>query len=111
MMHRIELAGKQYALRFTVNSVCCLEESRKTGLDALLQTSISCIRALLRCGLMEQEKMTEKEAGELLQKHLEQGGSLMEVGERLADALAAAGFFQVPGPEEKRKACESSMNA
>ena len=110
MKSMIELAGRLYALRFTVNAVCCLEESRKAGLDELLKTRLSCIRALLWCGLMEEENMTEEEAGTLLQKHLDMGGNLQEVGERLADALAAAGFFQLPGPEEKRKACESSMN-
>ena len=63
-MHRIELCGREYFLHFSVNSLCCLEERMEKGLQTLLKTDLSSLRALLWCGLMEQEKqLTLEDAG------------------------------------------------
>jgi len=97
----VELAGKSYALRFTVNALCCLEEKMGQGFSALLKTQLSSLRGLLWCGLLETEKgITLHRAGDLLQRHLAQGGDLKSVSAALAQALEQAGFF--PKPERAK---------
>lgn len=90
------LDGREYALRYSVNAVCCLED-KLGSLETLLKTRLSCLRGLLWCGLLETEKgMTLEGAGALLQRHLDAGGSLSQVSGQIAAALEEAGFFQ-PG--------------
>lgn len=84
--------GRTYALRFTVNNICCLEEAMGKGLSALLSGSLSGIRALLWCGLMS-EGVEQEEAGQLMEAYLCQGGSLKELSDLLARAMEDAGFF------------------
>lgn len=104
MSRSICLGGREYALRYTVNAVCCLEEKNEKGLESLLRTQFSCLRALLWCGLMSgQPGMTMEDAGQLLQAHLDAGGSLSGVAAAIADALEDAGFFHQPGPEKDGK--------
>lgn len=98
MKRLIQLDGREYALRYTVNAVCCLEEKMGLGLEGLMRTQLSCLRGLLWCGLMEsQPGITLERAGDMLQAHLEMGGSLRAVADTLAAALEDAGFFQEPG--------------
>lgn len=98
MNRKIALNGREYTLRYTVNAVCCLEEKMGAGLESLMRTQLSCLRGLLWCGLMENHPgVTLERAGEMLQAHLEQGGSLRAVADILAAALEDAGFFRQPG--------------
>lgn len=96
-MSTIELAGKEYPLRYSVNAVCCLEE-KLGNLESLMKSQLSCLRGLLWCGLMEGERgLTLEGAGALLQSHLDQGGALLPISQTIARALEEAGFF--PHPE------------
>ncbi len=96
----ITLNGREYPLRFSVNALCCLEEKTGRGLSSLQSDRLSCIRALLWCGLMESEKgLTLEGAGELLDAHLRAGGSLSQVSAILSEALSDACFFPKPGAE------------
>ena len=105
-MQGITLCGREYSLRFSINSLCCLEEKMEKGLPTLLKTDLSSLRALLWCGLLEQEKhLTLEDTGRLLEAHLQSGGSLAQVSRAVAQALEGAGFFPQPGKEkEKEKA-------
>ena len=95
-MTAICLNGREYALRYSVNAVCCLED-KLGSLAELMRNQLSCLRGLLWCGLMETEKgITLEDAGALLQAHLDGGGSLKQVSGQIAAALEAAGFFQLP---------------
>ena len=98
MKRLIQLDGREYALRYTVNALCCLEEKIGKGLESLTGTQLTCLRGLLWCGLMEEQPgITLDRAGEILQAHLEKGGRLRTVADHLAAALEDAGFFQEPG--------------
>lgn len=109
-MHTITLNGREYSLHFSVNSLCCLEEKMEKGLYTLMKTNLSCLRGLLWCGLMEEEKgITLEDAGSLLESHLRAGGSLMAVSHALSRALEDAGFFPHPGMEEKRPPSAAAM--
>jgi len=76
------------------------------GLDAFLKTNLSCLRGLLWCGLMENEKgLSLEQAGVLLEEHLRKGGSLIQVSQKLSEALSDAGFFPHPGREKAQAGC------
>lgn len=84
-------------LHFTINALCTLEEMTGQSLAQLLLCSLSAVRGLLWCALVDSRPgFTLQEAGEQLEKHLQAGGSLSLVANRLAEALADAGFFH-PG--------------
>ncbi|MBR1585722.1 MAG: hypothetical protein IJ662_09300 [Clostridia bacterium] len=95
----VTLNGVEYPLRFTVNALCCLEEKTGKSLDQLQGAQMSCLRGLLWCGLMEANPaMTLQDAGDLITRHLQSGGSLSALSDALAKALEDACFFQPPGP-------------
>lgn len=97
----IHLSGQAYPLRYTVNSLCILEEKMACGLDQLLKTSFSAVRGLLWCALSDARPgLSLSDAGDLLEKHLKEGGSLGQVARILALALEDAGFFH-PGRGEE----------
>ena len=103
----LTLNGKAYPLRFTVNALCRLEEETGLRLSSLDGDSLSCLRGLLWCGLMERlPSLTLTEAGDLIDAHLRAGGTLTDVAGPLADALADACFFPKAGrespPQENR---------
>lgn len=99
-MHRlIKLGDQEYALRYTINSVCCLEERFGKALHSLLCTDVSSVRALLWCALLDQYSLTLEQAGDLLDQALDQGRSLTDIGACCAGALNDAGFFR---PAEER---------
>lgn len=98
MSRMISLAGQDFALRYTVNAICCLEEKMEKGLDMLMKTNFSSLRGLLWCGLME-TGVTLEEAGNLLQNHLSSGGNLHQVSTAIVAALEDAGFFHLPGTQ------------
>lgn len=90
----VTLNGRQLTLHFSVNAVCEMERTLKVSLYDLLKSDVSSVRALLWCGLMEAAApFTLKETGEMLDRHLKSGGSLLELSESLAGALEEAGFF------------------
>lgn len=105
MMSRIALDGREYTLRYTVNALCCLEDQADGSLEKLLGKGISGLRGLLWCGLMEEDpSLTLAKTGELLQRHLQSGGSLQSVALQVASALEDAGFFQQPVMEKEKEA-------
>ena len=97
MSSPIELNGQNFSLRYTVNSLCQLEEMTGMSLERLLKTGFSSVRGLLWCGLQYQmNHLTLEEAGNLLQQHLEKGGTLEKIAQAVCTALEDAGFFH-PG--------------
>lgn len=98
MTHSITLNGREYTLHFTVNALCCLEEKTGLILAQLQGTQLSCLRGLLWCGLLEQEKgLTLQDAGDLIDRHLRSGGDLNGLSASLAAALEDACFFPKAG--------------
>lgn len=98
MTHFLCLSGKNHPLHFTVNALCSLEEKTGTSLDQLQGASLSCIRGLMWCALLQENPaLTLSDAGSLLEAHLKSGGSLREVAASLAQALEDACFFHPEG--------------
>lgn len=94
--HRILAIGDEsFPLRYTVNSVCCLEERLGKSLHTVLSTDAASVRALLWCALLHYDThITLEQAGDLLDLALRDGLSLADVGAICADALMDAGFFR-----------------
>lgn len=90
--------GRTFPLHFTVNHICLLEEAAGKSLPDLLNTSVSSLRDLLWCGLMD-EHISRETAGQWMQEYLSSSGSLKELSSLLAAAMEDAGFFQPPVKE------------
>lgn len=94
MDYIVEVGGRSVALRYTVNSMCAVEDAVGGALDEVFERQFTAARLLLWGGMLEgQPGVTLHEAGELIGKHLAGGGTLEEIVEHCAEGLKRAGFF------------------
>lgn len=94
MEKRVEIAGKAYRLRYSVNALCEVESWAGGSLDGLMERQFTATRLLLWGGLAElQPEISLQMAGEIIGEHLARGGSLEEIVEICAEGLEEAGFF------------------
>lgn len=94
MDKRVEIAGKAYCLRYSVNALCEVEARAGGSLDGLMEKQFSATRLLLWGALMEhQPDITLRGAGEIISEHIRGGGTLEDIVNMCADALSQAGFF------------------
>ena len=90
----VEIAGRSLRMRYTINSLCAVEDRAGLPLDRLLDRQFSATRLLLWGGLIEcQPELTLNEVGALIGAGIEQGGSLTDIIDLCADGLREAGFF------------------
>ena len=90
----IEIGGKRYRLKYSVNAMCAVEEISGGSLDKLMDMQFSACRLLLWGALIAyQPEITLTMAGELIGKYLQEGGTLEKVVDTCANALSEAGFF------------------
>ena len=90
----VELAGRPLRLRYTVNSLCDLEEKAGMPIDRLMDRQFSATRLLLWAGLRwNYPKLTVWDAGELIAEHLQRGGTLEDVIDACAEGLRASGLL------------------
>ena len=96
----IWLAGLPLKLNYSVNSLCAMEKQAGMPLDELMKHHFSATRLLLWAGLYPgYPGLTVWDAGELISKHLQRGGTLDEVVTFCADALRASGLLEGDGEE------------
>lgn len=94
MEYRVEIGGRNVALRYTVNSFCAMEDMAGGALDGLMDRQFTATRLLLWGGMLDGNPgMTLKDAGAIIGAHLEVGGTLDGVVEMCAEAMRRAGFF------------------
>lgn len=83
-------------LRLDINAVSLIEERVSAGIGSLFEkgrVGISTIRACLWAGqLHENPSLTIDEAGEQINGHLEDGGTLVHLCDVIREALEAAGL-------------------
>lgn len=90
----IEIAGQNLRMKYTVNSLCAVEDRAGQPLDLLMNRQFSAARLLLWGGLIEcHPEMTVAMAGDLIGKHMASGGTLEEIIDLCAEGLNDAGFF------------------
>jgi len=89
-----EIGGKSVRLRYTVNSMCAVEDAAGGALDEIFDRQFTAARLLLWGGMLEEcPGVTLAEAGEMIGAHLSGGGKLDEIVEHCAEGLRRAGFF------------------
>ncbi len=94
MERRIEIAGRSLRMKYTINSLCAVEDRAGMPLDRLLDRQFSATRLLLWGGLTEcQPEMTVRDAGELVGESIAAGGRLEDIVDLCAEGLRDAGFF------------------
>ena len=94
MDRHIELGGQEISLRYTVNAMCAVEDRAGGALERLTDRQFTATRLLLWGGMFsERPDTTLQEAGEIISRHMEQGGSLDEIVDVCAMAMRDAGFF------------------
>ena len=89
-----KIGGRECALRYTVNALCAVEELAGGSLDHLMERQFTASRLLLWGALIESRpEITVADAGEMIGAHIRMGGTLEEIVNLCADALAEGGFF------------------
>ena len=97
----VEIAGRPLKLRFTVNSLCALEDRAGMPIDRLMDRQFSATRLLLWAGLTEEQpELTVRDVGALINRSIALGGSLEAIVDICADGLREAGFFGGDGGED-----------
>ena len=94
MARTVAIAGREWKLRYTVNSLCALEDRAGMPIDRLMDRQFSATRLLLWAGLAEEQpELTVRDAGALIGAWVADGGSLEDIVQLCADGLRAAGFL------------------
>ena len=89
-----EIGGRNVHLRYTVNSMCAIEDAAGGALDDVLDRQFTAARLLLWGGMLGgAPETTLAQAGELIGKHLSGGGRLEQIIEHCAEGMRRAGFF------------------
>ena len=90
----IEIAGRSLRMRYTINSLCVVEDRAGMPLDRLLDRQFSATRLLLWGGLTAcQPELSVQAVGDLIGESLARGGTLEDIVDLCAEGLREAGFF------------------
>ena len=90
----VEIAGRRLKLRYTVNSLCDVEDRAGMSIDRLMNRQFSATRLLLWAGLCrDQPELSVWDVGMLISDSLAAGGSLEQIVDLCAEGLRDAGFF------------------
>ena len=94
MERQVRLGGQEVRLRYTVNAMCTVEERAGGALERLSDRQFTATRLLLWGGMLEERpEITLEQAGDIISRHMEQGGSMDEIVDICAQAMRDAGFF------------------
>ena len=84
----------QIPLRFTVNSLCAMEDLAGGALEDVFDRQFTAARLLLWGGMIDGAPGTTlKYAGDVIDRHIQAGGTLEEIVEGCAEAMKRAGLF------------------
>lgn len=88
------IGGKEYQVNYTVNSLCALEDRAGMPIDRLMDRQFSAARLLLWAGLSGSlPDMTVAQAGDIIQEHIAQGGTLEDIVDICAEGLSEGGLL------------------
>ena len=89
-MKMIHIDGKTYrAAELTFNNVCLMEE-----MDAPITRTSKVSFSLLRGYLALCMNISKEEAGDILEKHIVDGGNFDELSDAMAEAIETSDFFR-----------------
>ena len=101
MEMKVEIGGRSVTLRYTVNSMCAVEDMAGGALDSVMEKQFTAARLLLWGGMLDGcPDLTPADAGRIIGDHLAAGGTLEEIVEFCAEGLRRAGFFGQTAQQE-----------
>ena len=88
----LTINGKDYELRYPMNTLCAMCDA---GIDVMhlaeLRINIKIVRELFMYGLKhENKKITQAQAGDLMDAYCEEGGNIDELATEIMACLAKA---------------------
>ena len=88
----LRINGKDYELKYTINTLCQMCDA---GIDVMdlgnLKINIKIVRELFMYGLKhENKKITQAQAGDLMDAYCEEGGDINELSAEIMTCLAKA---------------------
>ena len=88
----LTINGKDYELRYPMNTLCSMCDA---GIDVIhlaeLRINIKVVRELFMYGLKyENKKITQAQAGDLMDAYCEEGGDINELSTEIMTCLAKA---------------------
>ena len=88
----LRINGKDYELKYTINTLCQMCDSGIDVMDlANLKINVKTIRELFMFGLKhENKKITQAQAGDLMDAYCEEGGDINELSTEIMTCLAKA---------------------
>ena len=90
----IEIGGRKLKIKYTINSLCAVEDRAGMPIDRLMNRQFSATRLLLWGGVTEcQPELTVRDVGDLIDAWVARGGQLEDIVDLCADGLREAGFF------------------
>lgn len=94
-MKILTIGGKDYAVQYTFNAMCEMEEKTSKSITTFENMSFSTVRAFLWAGLLElNHGVSLVQAGKLVEQWCEEHTkSYMDLGALLIEAATQAGFF------------------
>lgn len=106
---------KERSLRYNINALADLEEITGLNIGEIALSggmSIRIMRALLWAGLRHESKdLTLREAGNLLQKFMDNKGDFNELGEKILEAMKASGLItEDKEPEGKAEGTKENQD-
>lgn len=115
----IEMAKRTYELRYNHNVVAKIEETARMGIGELFGKgmAVSAIRYLVWGGLLHAfPKASLEQAGNLLSRHVDDGGSLDDVALAVVQGLEECGILktqkaQTPEEDDPLRELESPLEA
>lgn len=88
----LKINGKDYELKYTINTLCQMCDAGIDVMDlANLKINIKTVRELFMFGLKhENKKITQAQAGDLMDAYCEEGGDINELSAEIMTCLAKA---------------------
>ena len=88
----LTIHGQDYDLKYTINTLCQMCDSGIDVMDlANLKINIKTVRELFMFGLKhENKKITQAQAGDLMDAYCEEGGDINELSAEIMTCLARA---------------------
>ena len=104
----LRINGKDYELRYPMNTLCSMCDA---GIDVMhlteLRINIKVVRELFMYGLKhENKKITQAQAGDLMDTYCEEGGDINELSTEIMTCLAKALGGKVEDAEDDDKGDE-----
>ena len=87
--------GREYHVNYTINGLCMLEKRAEMSLYRLMhECQFTATRLMLWTGLIDNlPDLTVEESGDIIQKHITDGGTLDDIVDIIFEGLSESGLI------------------